>query len=99
MAIKVKQYESSIMYRNIISTIEDGDLKQALEYLTVPPTKKQTSTISLIEILKQAHEEGINSEEFVETLKGAVRMYYQEMCDEGLIQQSTLKDITGIDPE
>lgn len=77
--------------------IDRGEIKEVFENMTIPSTKKHTKTISLLEILKQAYEEeNADSKEFIETLRGAVRMYFQEMCDEGLIHQSTIKNITGI---
>jgi hypothetical protein len=94
---KIKDYESSLMYKFVMSQIEDGKIDSAFSYLIPkPPTKKDTKTFSLIEILKDAYGQGNQTEEFIETLKGAVRMYFQEMCDEGLIHQTGKKRIAQI---
>ncbi|MBP6856680.1 MAG: hypothetical protein KBC42_00245 [Candidatus Pacebacteria bacterium] len=95
---KIKQYEKSIMYRTVIGSICDGKIAEAFSFLAIPTTKKESTTVSLIEILKQAFEQGAVSDEFTETLQGVVRMYFQELCDEGLINQFKFGNITEIKP-
>ncbi len=94
---KVKVYETSLMYKHIMHEVSKKDFDSVFSYL-IPksPAKKMTNTFSLIEILKDAYNQGIQTEEFVETLKGAIRMHFQEMCDEGLIHQTGKKRVTQI---